>query len=116
MKKTISTCVLFIFAAALFLPIIGCKQEEHYVFPPSLFLEGERYKCTGGYMESSVDSPEYIGIIQSEIPEWQLPSQEFEVNFSGFLGNAVYRINDETVIVAYTGPAYGDWRKFELIS
>lgn len=90
-----------------------CKNNTAY--PPLLFLDGAQYKLTGGYVENSVDRPELVGTVQSEVPATERPRRELETNCPGFLGNKIYRIDENTVIVAYTGSDYSDWRRFEFV-
>jgi len=104
-------CVLTVIILLL---LSGCQAKNSTAYPPLLYLDGAQYKLTGGYVENSVDRPELVGTVQSEVPATGRPCRELETNCPGFLGNEIYRIDENTVIVAYTGPDYGDWRRFEL--
>ena len=87
--------------------------EKAYVSaPPMLQYNGTCYNCTGGFIDSPAIRKEYIGEVESQVPCYEYPKQDFETNCDGLLGGKMYLLENGDIIVEYDGDAYGDWSHF----
>ena len=102
---------LLLLVLLLTIVLSGC-EEEHVDAPGTLQYNGIWYSCTGGFVDSSAIRKEFIGEVNSQVPGYEFPQQDFESNMDGIMGGKMYLLDDGDIIVEYDGEAYGDWTRF----
>lgn len=109
MRKKIAILCVLIFT---FLCSTGC-EEERTDAPPTLKYNDAYYLCEGGFIDTPVISKKFIGKVESEVPGYEFPKNNFEINLEGYLDCKMYLLDDGDIIVEYKGDQYGNWRRFE---
>lgn len=107
MKKAIIVVGILI----LLMCLVGC-EEERTAAPPTLKYNDTYYLCEGGFIDSPAISKEYIGKVEREVPIYEFPQNNFEINIEGYLDCKMYLLEDGDIVVEYKGDQYGDWRRF----
>jgi len=99
-KWAIALSVVAVVVTAVLLTIATIwARSQHTALPPLLFLNGALYKDTGyPASQEELDRRVYLGVIQSCVPSYERPKEEFQVNTEVFVGAPLYQAGEDIVI------------------
>ena len=67
--------------------------------PIAIMYQNEYYVFWGNYVSAnSIEGAEYVGIVQSGVPETQMPSEDFQTNGEAFLNLSLWKQCDSLYI------------------
>lgn len=86
---------IFLITTLIFLTLCACgetdasiasaPEEENWDRKPCIMVDGELYLTTGGRSHLSTHPVEFDGYVTSQVPGWELPTENDQANFdSGF--------------------------------
>ncbi|MBQ2973615.1 MAG: hypothetical protein IJE19_04615 [Clostridia bacterium] len=96
MKKIALPLLIFI-VLAVSGTVFGVFHSLYYESPPvcrpMVYYDGKLF-WDEGLVETQPDTMEYIGTVNSRVPESEKPTKDFECNCKVFMNAKLYRDND----------------------
>lgn len=94
--------VIVIAVVIMVLLLQGCIQqrseEDRFMMPPLIYVNGTLYKSHSEASQEEVDNCVYLGEIQKSVSPDQAPYQELQAN-SDIVGAAVYNSGSDIVVL-----------------
>lgn len=101
MKTSNLFFIIIILAVIIMVSLLFRNAEtERYQFPPLVYIDTQLYKSEKAISKTEFnDDYIYIGNIETSVPSYESPKQNFQTNRSFLVGAEVYQLATNLVIL-----------------